>query len=846
MKIVFAGYGIEAESAYRFYKQEYPDAQFAVYESREAPKNPLPEGVEFKGGVADFKDIEADLVVRTPSISPDYISTTGRVTSVTREFLARSQRPVIGVTGTKGKGTTASLIALMLRKAGIKTWLVGNIGVGALDVLHEVNSSDKGVVIYEMSSFQLWDLQQSPHVAVVLTIEPEHLDVHGSFENYLDAKANIARYQHVEDTVVYFGDNDFSSHIASLSAGKKQPYTGSEAEYVIYDGEPLVAISELGLRGAHNLQNINAALAAASEFTQDRSALAAALREFKGLPHRIEEVGMRDGVLYVNDSFSSAPPATLAAVRAYSQPIALIMGGYDRGIDLEPLVEQLVAERQVVRVVLIGQTAPKLQSLFDAKDFRKVTIADTLEGAFDDARSAVIQGGVVLMSPGCASFDMFKDFTDRGEQFRALVRTLPRTFVFDRYEFNRETLEAAFYYNFDNFDTFVERVVFDEIADYDDDALQRALSLAFLVIGTSYCKIYPGARIHFNSLQIDEWQAKFLNSVYQEGMSQYAFENGLTRADLAHFESTGSSSEHAGLYAGTGTLSLQSGGKDSLLSAQLLAKAGIAYDSLYVASRDKHYPKFLDNLPGKLHIAERLIDLNSLKKHADSGGLSGHIPVTYVVLSVALIQAVLLNKKTVVASIGHEGEEPHDWIGDLPVTHQWSKTWFAEQLFADYVQRYISPDLQVGSPLRKYTELRIAELFSEHAWHDFGRLFSSCNVANYKQGSDNTTLSWCGNCPKCANSFLLFAAFLPQDELKPLFDGQDLFTKPSLEHVFKGLLGIDGVMKPFECIGEVDELRLAYGMAMERGYSAVPFAVPSSVFDYKQEYPTQQWAAELF
>ena len=293
-------------------------------------------------------------------------------------------------------------------------------------------------------------------------------------------------------------------------------------------------------------------------------------------------------------------------------------------------------------------------------------------------------------------------------------------------------------------------------------------------------------------------------------------------------------------------LSLQSGGKDSLLSAQLLAKAGIAYDSLYVASRDKHYPKFLDNLPGKLHIAERLIDLNSLKKHADSGGLSGHIPVTYVVLSVALIQAVLLNKKTVVASIGHEGEEPHDWIGDLPVTHQWSKTWLAEQLFADYVQRYISPDLQVGSPLRKYTELRIAELFSEHAWHDFGRLFSSCNVANYKQGSDNTTLSWCGNCPKCANSFLLFAAFLPQDELRPLFGGQDLFAKQSLEHVFKGLLGIDGVMKPFECIGEVDELRLAYGMAMERGYSAVSFAVPPSVFDYKQEYPTQQWTTGLF
>lgn len=846
MKIAFAGYGIEAESAYRFYKQEYPDAQFVVYESRPEPKNPLPEGVGFRGNVADFKDIDADIVVRTPSIPPERITTTGRVTSVTEEFLARSKRPVIGVTGTKGKGTTSSLIALMLQKAGIKSWLVGNIGVGALDVLQEVNDADEGVVVYEMSSFQLWDLQRSPHIAVVLTIEPEHLDVHGSFESYLDAKANIAKHQHDDDTVVYFASNDFSSHIAALSAGKKVSYDGNKTDQIMYKGEPLIAVSKLGLRGVHNLQNINAALAAVSEFTNDRQALALALHEFKGLPHRIEEVGMRDGVLYVNDSFSSAPPATLAAVRSYEQPITLIMGGYDRGIDLGPLVEQLVQEQHLSHVLLIGQTAPKLKALFEAKGFDAVAIKSDLGEAFAAARSLATAGGVVLMSPGCASFDMFKDFTDRGEQFKTLVRGLPRTFIFDRYEFNESTREAAFYYNFDNFDTFVERTVFAEAADYDDAVLQKVLSLAFLLIGTSYCKIYPGVKVQFTTLKIDQWQADFLNKVYQEGMSQYAFENSLTRDDLAHFTANSESETTGAVYQGQGTLSLQSGGKDSLLTAQLLAKKDQPFDSLYVASRGKHYPKFLDDLPGQLHVAERQLDLTSLKKHADSGGLSGHIPVTFVVLSLSLIQAVLLNKKTVLASIGHEGEEPHDWIGDLPVTHQWSKTWQAEQLFAEYVRRYISPDIQVGSPLRKYTELRIAELFSENAWEKYGHLFSSCNVANYRQGNDNSTLGWCGNCPKCANSFLLFAAFLPPQELTSLFAGEDLFQKPSLEHTFKGLLGVDGVMKPFECIGEIDELRYAYGLAQQKGYSSLSFDVPASQFDRLQEYPAQPWAAELF
>jgi len=137
-------------------------------------------------------------------------------------------------------------------------------------------------------------------------------------------------------------------------------------------------------------------------------------------------------------------------------------------------------------------------------------------------------------------------------------------------------------------------------------------------------------------------------------------------------------------------------------------------------------------------------------------------------------------------------------------------------------------------------------MFAKKCWADFGHEFSSCNVANYMQGDDNTHLSWCGNCPKCANSYLLFAPFLPEDELKAIFGGTDLFTKNSLSLTFKGLLDIDGIPKPFECVGEIDELRLAYHLAQSRGgYNKLPFDVPQSSFDYKKTYPSQGWATEM-
>jgi hypothetical protein len=392
-------------------------------------------------------------------------------------------------------------------------------------------------------------------------------------------------------------------------------------------------------------------------------------------------------------------------------------------------------------------------------------------------------------------------------------------FVFKNYSFKNGV--ASFEYAFDDGRSFKESIEFAANEAYNEGVLDRALFLAFILIGTSYYKSFPATDMRLET-PVDEWQSTFFNSVYQEGLSQFAYENKLTREDLLRFSPTHEALiSPAARYEGEGIVALQSGGKDSLLVATILKEKELSFTPWYVSS-SAHYPGILDDLGQKVLVSTRTLDYEALKKASDDGGKNGHVPVTYILESLALIQAILLGKKSVLVSIAHEGEEPH------------------------HVSRYISQDIQIGSPLRSYTELHVAELFVRHSWDKYGHIFSSCNVANYRQGNDNSVLKWCGNCPKCANSFLLFAPFVEANELKSIFEGQDLFAKQSLEYTFKGLLGIDGISKPFECVGEIDELRSAYHWAISKGgYDKLPFDVPESSFDYLQRYDSQSWATEL-
>lgn len=427
MKIAIAGYGVEGKGSYEYFRNRGEDV--TILDEHDEVVD-LPSSSNAILGADAFANLGIyDMVVRTPSLSPQKLVGAKKIWSSTNEFFARCEAPIIGVTGTKGKGTTSSLVAAILRQAGKTIHLVGNIGVPALGELSKIKLDD--IVVYEMSSFQLWDLEVSPHVAVILMIEPDHLNVHADFDDYVLAKGNIAAHQTANDVVIYHPTNEASARAAALSGGKRMRYMTPEAAYVqdgavrIGDAE-ICRVADVGLKGAYNLENVCAATSAAWQFTHDQSAFQRAISEFKGLEHRLEFVATKQHIMFYNDSFSSAPTATLAAITAFTEPIVLIIGGYDKGVDLTPLTARIAETTNIAQVVVIGQVRQQIADGFKKVGFTRFTVTDLREMSriVDLAVSYAPKGGVVLLSPGCASFDMFKNFYERGTLFKQAVGEL--------------------------------------------------------------------------------------------------------------------------------------------------------------------------------------------------------------------------------------------------------------------------------------------------------------------------------------------------------------------------------------------------------------------------------------
>lgn len=431
MKIAILGYGMEGESSYEYWSTN-PNNEITIFDQKQ-PVRKLPEGVKVVIGEGYLDNLDGyDLVVRTSGLNKNFIHTDGKVWTTTNEFFDKCPAEIIGVTGTKGKGTISSMIAALLQSEDKTIWLTGNIGDVALKDLAKIKTTD--IVVYELSSFQLWDITKSPHVAVVNLIEPEHLDVHDDFNDYVKAKSNIRKFQGDNDICFYHPYNKISEKIANSSKRGKTVKFGFplgsgvyvENGYFCIKEQKICSVKCLNLVGQHNIENACAAISVAKYYEIDNDKIEERLKGFKGLPHRIEFVREVNGVKYYNDSFSSSTPATIAAINSFDQPKILIIGGIDRGGDFGHIAE-LIASSNTKTVIVIGEIRKKLTDIINsAKPLAHIMATDlqSMSEIFNLANSFSEPGDIVLLSPGCGSFDMFKDFTDRGDQFKNEVNKL--------------------------------------------------------------------------------------------------------------------------------------------------------------------------------------------------------------------------------------------------------------------------------------------------------------------------------------------------------------------------------------------------------------------------------------
>ena len=384
-----------------------------------------------------------NVIFRSPSClptKPELVEEANRGALVTTEVeLVMKMCPakIIGITGSDGKTTTTSLINSILQKAGYTTFLGGNIGTPLFTKLPEITPQD--IVVLELSSFQLMGMEVSPQIAVITNITPNHLNIHKDYQEYIDAKKNIFKYQNEDGLLVLNYDNEITKECAKEANGKViffSSKTKLDNGYIVDEDvikecddkvrKHILNTEDVILRGNHNYQNIATAIATTSSLVDIETAVKA-IKEFKPVEHRIEFVEEIDGVKWYNDSASSSPSRTLSGINAFKEDIVLIAGGYDKNLDYTPLAKPIVDK--VKTLILIGQTSGKIyevvkNELEEENRHLDIYMCETLEETIPIAKKNASKGDVVLFSPASASFDMFKNFADRGNKFKELVRKM--------------------------------------------------------------------------------------------------------------------------------------------------------------------------------------------------------------------------------------------------------------------------------------------------------------------------------------------------------------------------------------------------------------------------------------
>ncbi|HDL19203.1 MAG TPA: UDP-N-acetylmuramoyl-L-alanine--D-glutamate ligase [Bacteroidetes bacterium] len=414
--VLILGFGKEGHSTFSFLSKHFPECKVGIADQNtriadEEINVPLHLGKDYLQAINDY-----DLIIKSPGIMLRDIpeSTKEKITSQADLFLREFGRQTIGITGTKGKSTTVSLIYHLLKRTGRSALLMGNIGLPAFDFLEKIRKND--LIVYELSAHQLEFVHSSPHIAVLLNLFPEHLDYFGTFERYKKAKLNIFRFQRTKDYV--FCGEEFSGIMPSCETPadmEQKLKTVSGGKF--YPGELL---KHAGLKGNHNLKNILLAFKVVNRLGIPLSVLPVALSHFKTLPHRLEYVGHFGGIDFYNDSISTVPQSTMAAVKSVGPVDVLILGGFDRGLDYSGLVDFLIGT-DIKNFFFLGKAGERMLRLFNARDNNKnLYPVDDLATIFRQLQS-LLQVSCCLLSPAAASYDQFHNFEHRGDLFKKLA-----------------------------------------------------------------------------------------------------------------------------------------------------------------------------------------------------------------------------------------------------------------------------------------------------------------------------------------------------------------------------------------------------------------------------------------
>lgn len=396
-------------------------------------------GVKFNLGDGYLNNLSGDMIFKTPGMRydvPELLKAKENGSIVTSEmevFFEVCPSHIIAVTGSDGKTTTTTLIHKMMTDAGYKTWLGGNIGNPLLTDTEKMKENDW--VILELSSFQLHTMRKSPEIAVITNISPNHLDMHKDYKEYIDAKKNIMFYQNEGDTLIVNADNQVTADIGKSANGAVKYFSRNGMADVYLDGNiikrgivEILNIKDIKIPGMHNVENYMAAIAAVSGLVS-KEVIVNVAKTFGGVEHRIELVRTLDGVKYYNSSIDSSPNRTINTLRVFPNKVIMIAGGKDKGIPYDEIGPALAEHVKVL--ILIGATSDKIQEALDAeinktgngKDI-EVIRATSYEDAVNTARSKAHDGDVVLLSPASTSFDMFRNFEERGNLFKKIVNEL--------------------------------------------------------------------------------------------------------------------------------------------------------------------------------------------------------------------------------------------------------------------------------------------------------------------------------------------------------------------------------------------------------------------------------------